>query len=783
MATATKSSQSSRLQSSQPVTIKDLSTWIVLLLFIITTSIFFRDILFGNKFFWDDIAEYYYPFTVFAARQLAHFQLPFWNPYTFSGMPYLADFQAQTFYPPHTFMALFLKSNGMLPSKLVETIIIAHFVLAQYAMYAFARSRSISSWGAIIAALSYGFCGSLAVRIIHPMIVYHLALFPLILLNFHKGIFEKKIKNTIFAGILLALAMISGHPQTTSYVVLFLAGYAIWNGIAMIRAKELTGGAISGFALRALLPVLVAAGITAIQFLPAQELASLSERTKITYDKTQDNPKLYASDGSMRLGQLFSTVVANVYGKVSQTDAKANNFYLPNVDETGTDQHYYWDTAFYFGLAALCLGIFGLSLQWRTRFGGFILAMILFAILYGLGANGFLHRLMFSVPVLGSFRNPGRIMFYVGFGMCLCAGFGFDALWKSAKNPKTQLRLLIACAIPLLIAALAASGILQGFIDTPETAISSVEKDGVTALLLVLAVGGAAFLTYRNILAPTVAGGILVLICVIDLNSAYSSFSGSKENPADKFTLAPDMKQQFAIKPPNDIFRVEMRHKRGAAMQRNQGVLDNIMLFEGYNPILLQRRSPPAESGALVEDLLGIRYKLDVDTAHQQLAFVERPSYFNRAWMVYQPIVVPDEAVEKTMQAGGINYHNQVVIEQAPNLQIPKIPADSVRHSVQCLQYTNNEFTYKVSSEKAGILCFSEIWYPAWKATIDGNPTNVLRANYSLRALEVPAGEHTITMKYDSETFKTGAWVSVLSLLASIGAITFFRIKEKKHNK
>ncbi len=779
MAVVTKPSQSSRSQSSQQVTIKDISTWIVLLLFAITTAIFFRDILFGNKFFWDDIAEYYYPFTVFAARQLAQFQLPFWNPYTFSGMPYLADFQAQTFYPPHTMMALFLKGNGMLPAKLVEMIIIAHFILAQYAMYAYARSRSISSYGSLIAAISYGFCGSLAVRIIHPMVVYHLALFPLILLNFHNGIVEKKIKNTIYAGLLLALAMISGHPQTTSYVVLFLAAYALWNGIAMIRSKELTGGAIGGFALRAFLPVIIAGGITAIQFLPAQELASLSERTKITYEKTPENSKLYASDGSMRLGQIYSSVVANIYGRVSQTDAKANNFYLPNVDESGSDQHYYWDTAFYFGLAALCLGIFGLSLNWRNRFGGFMLTAIVFAIFYGLGANGFLHRLMFSIPVLGSFRNPGRIMFYVGFGMCLFAGIGFDSLWESTKNSKTQMRLLISCAIPILIALLATSGILQGFIDTPEEAISSTKQEGMTALMLALGSGAVAFMAYRKILTPAVTGGILVIVCAIDLNIAYSSFSGSKENPAEKFTLTTEMKEQFSIKPPNDIFRVEMRHKRGSAMQRNQGVLDNIMLFEGYNPILLQRRSPPAENGDLVEDLLGIRYKLDVDTARQQLAFVERPTYFKRAWMVYQPIVTSDENVEKTMQAGGINYRNQVVIERSPTLSMGNLPSDSVRHSVQCLKYTNNEFTYKVTTDKAGILCLSEIWYPAWKAQINGAPTEILRVNYSLRGVEIPAGEHTIMMKYDSDTFKTGMWVSLASLLASIGAITFLRLKEK----
>ncbi|MBK9248036.1 MAG: YfhO family protein [Ignavibacteria bacterium] len=780
MAAPLKTSKQNTSNSPISIKVKELTLPIVLLLFAATTMIFFRDILFGNKFFWDDVAEYIYPFTTFAARQLAQFQLPFWNPYTFSGMPFLADFQTQTLYPPHTMMALFLKKDGMLPTKIIEIVIILHFFLAQYAMYSFARFKNVSSYGAIIAAVSYAFCGSLAVRVIHPMVVYHLALFPLILLHFHRGIFEGKIKNTLYAGLLLALALISGHPQTSAYLLLFLAGYTVWMGFGAIKNKELNGGAISRFTLRALLPVIMAFALTAVQFIPAQELAGLSERTKITYDKTPENPKLYASDGSMRLGQIYSAAVANLYGKVSQTDQKQNNFYLPNVSDTGTDQHYYWDTAFYFGLAALCLGLFGLSTQWRSRFGGFMLAMIIFAILYGLGANGFLHRMLFGIPVFGSFRNPGRIMFYMSFGLCLFAGIGFDALWQSAKNSKLQTCFLIASAIPLLITLFAATGILQTFIDTPESATSAIQKEGLTAFFLCLGVVAVGFLLYRKVLPVSGAGWILVFIAFIDLNLAYSQFVGSKENPAEKFKISPELKQQFAITPPNNIFRVEMWSKRGSyAMKRNQGPLDNIMLFEGYNPILLERRSPMAADPNTVEDLLGIRYKIDVDEATQQLGIIERPTAFKRAWMAYQPIVTETDNVVKTMKAGGINYRNQVVLEKSPANSLGNLPSDSISHSVNCTEYTNNQFSYSVKSDKAGILCMSEIWYPAWKATIDGQPAEVLRINYSLRGVEVPAGEHTIVMKYDSDAFHTGAWISLSSLILTLGAVVFFRIKEK----
>jgi len=92
------------------------------------------------------------------------------------------------------------------------------------------------------------------------------------------------------------------------------------------------------------------------------------------------------------------------------------------------------------------------------------------------------------------------------------------------------------------------------------------------------------------------------------------------------------------------------------------------------------------------------------------------------------------------------------------------------------------KYTSVSSSEKLAV--FSEIYYPVgWTATIDGKPADILRANYVLRAMYVPAGNHTIEMKFDLPSYHTGNSISlVCSFLLISGAfgIIFLEIRKSK---
>jgi len=756
--------------SSTGQILTSIPMWVLGIVFIVTTLIFFRENIFGKGYLWDDVAEYIYPFTTYSARLTAEGQIPFWNPYTFSGMPFAADFQTQYWYPFHTMAFLFLDNQGNLSPKFVESIVFLHVLLAQWTMYMLCRYKGISGMGSVLAAVAFSFSGSLAVRTIHPMVVYHMAWFPLFLMLIDKAAFQKNIKSLFGAALVLGLMLISGHPQTSAFCLIFTVIYLLWMGIGALKAKELSVAGFGTGAATAIGTIVLAAMMVAIQFLPAKELADLSERSEITYEKT--------ADGSLMPSQLLTAIVPNLYGKsfLGKSDPP---YYLQDAEGKPAETHYYWDTSFYFGSVTLILGLFGVLTLWNTRFGSFIITMCGIAFLYGLGKNGFLHPLLQDIPVLGSFRNPARMMFYWSFGLSIMAGFGFDALRNADKSAVIK-RFLIPAGVILAIALLVSIGALNGMLGTPENAVDAVSGFGMQALVMIIAAFIIGHIVHRGWVNPVVGGAIATVLIFIDLTISYSGFSASKENPAQQFALDEQTKQSFAIKPPQEIFRVSMRNKYGMAMKRNQGPLDNIMLFEGYNPILLSRRSPMAQTSKEAADLLNIRYELVIDSMRGQLAFAERPSVLPRARMVYDVKIVPTDNVKSVMKAGGIDYKHQSVIEEQLPEKLSGKSADSVKHSIVCTSYTDNEFSYTIETEEPGLLSLSEIWYPAWKATIDGNETPMYRTNYSLRGVYVPKGKHTITMKYDSASFATGKMLTIIGLVLCGGGFVVTMVMDKK---
>ncbi|MGB9913253.1 MAG: hypothetical protein ACPLRO_07795, partial [Candidatus Kapaibacteriota bacterium] len=114
---------------------KTLPFWIVFLIFLATTFFFFSDQILLNSFFWEDFVEYVFPIQNFSAKTFARGEIPFWNPYTFAGMPFLADIQVGFFYIFNRVLSLFTLSGNNLPVLALEIVIILHFFFAQINSY------------------------------------------------------------------------------------------------------------------------------------------------------------------------------------------------------------------------------------------------------------------------------------------------------------------------------------------------------------------------------------------------------------------------------------------------------------------------------------------------------------------------------------------------------------------------------------------------------------------------------------------------------------------------
>ncbi len=107
----------------------------------------------------------------------------------------------------------------------------------------------------------------------------------------------------------------------------------------------------------------------------------------------------------------------------------------------------------------------------------------------------------------------------------------------------------------------------------------------------------------------------------------------------------------------------------------------------------------------------------------------------------------------------------------------------SVAASVSLTGYEANRLTYKVRSQKGGVVVLSEIYYPGWTCTVDGEPTGIARANYVLRAIKVPAGEHEVVMSFDPQTVhitETIAYASLAVLALMLVGLIVVRVRTSR---
>ncbi|MFM7340990.1 MAG: hypothetical protein ACKO2H_12850, partial [Bacteroidota bacterium] len=141
------------------------------------------------------------------------------------------------------------------------------------------------------------------------------------------------------------------------------------------------------------LPVIIASSIAAIQYLPGQELAAYSERNDITYEKT--------TDGSMQISQFFHLFNPSLHGKIVGNPGPKDSdgqFMMMDSSNEPVQNHWYWDTAFYFGILALILGLLSFIVLPRTPIILTCQYLWIFAFLYGIGNNGFLNCPKIGIP-------------------------------------------------------------------------------------------------------------------------------------------------------------------------------------------------------------------------------------------------------------------------------------------------------------------------------------------------------------------------------------------------
>ena len=186
-----------------------------------------------------------------------------------------------------------------------------------------------------------------------------------------------------------------------------------------------------------------------------------------------------------------------------------------------------------------------------------------------------------------------------------------------------------------------------------------------------------------------------------------------------------------------------------------------------------------------VLNMLNTKYFIFPAGQQGQTVPIENPYTFGNAWFI-DKIQYVNNANEEIDAIGQVDLKQTAIVDSKFKEALKGVNEgykDSLS-TIRLTSYEPNQLVYETSSPQDGIVVFSEIYYPGWTATIDGKPADIARADYILRAMNVPAGKHTIEMRFDPQSLHIteGIAYGAMALLL-VGVIILIWIYRKKYSE
>ena len=719
----------------------------------------------GEVLYWGTPLLQFVPWREFALETLTRGHLPLWNPLVGMGAPLLANYQSALLYPPNLLLALVGPAWGH------GLLVLLHLAWAGAGMVVLARRLGLSALAQAVAGVAFGLSGYLVARAGFLSINAAAAWLPWIIVAVERsgGVAAKDRAQwrqaVVLLAVPLALQWLAGHAQTSWYTLLLALGWATWRGAQGGRLKSLLRS-YAAFVLGAALAFL----LSSAQLLPTIEFLLNSQRSSSVDPEVGMTYSLWPW---RLLGWLFPDFFGN--------PARGDFWGYGN----------YWEDAIYVGvlplvLASSCVLRGLLRKDPDNGLVRFLLVVSLAAMVLALGRNTPIYPFLFEhVPTFSMFQAPARWSLLTTFSLSLLAGLGVRAWAPLRGRGLYWTRLGTAGAAILGLAAWAAWNLISG-----------LELSMVRALAL-----GGIWLSATGVLALTrrqEAGRLwrssVLLICLLDLAIAgwglnpfthpdlYEGDTSLAAKVDDGHRTYMRSRLEYELKF-NRFFRFDaFGHSADWIQVRESGLpnatmLDRIPTANNFDPLVPERYALWMES---LEELPQYRrrplFEL-MDVGWQGLADLAAPAGVEYVAMagsarIHLPSKVTwvgskEEALEVIL-APGFDPDEVVVLEGSP-------VADGERTGIEAeafvLEDDNpNRVRLQVRSDGALWVVLSDVYYPGWRAAMDGEPAKIYPADFLFQAIRVPAGIHELEFVYSPDSFWVGWMLSLVGLLL-IGAL------------
>ena len=805
--------------SESPIKIKKfLPVLLAVLSFVIISLAYFSPVLEGKELFQSDIAQFRGMSKEVKEYRDQYHEEPYWTNRAFGGMP---TYQLSTYYPNDYIKKL----DGLLrflprPADYLFLYFLGFFLLLSVLKV---------DWKlALIGALGFGFSTYLIIilGVGHNAKAHAIAYMPFVLSGVLLVFQRKYLLGFVLMALAMALEINASHPQMTYYLLFSVLIFGIVHLIQAIKDKELPDFSKQvGLLLAA---VILAVGVNATSLLATKEYADHSTRSKSELTINPDgSPKeissglsrAYITEYSFGLMETFDLFIPRFMGGSNNEKLNKDSFtYRYLKDKTGRKQAlgfaenapmYWGDQPIvaappYIGAVFIYLFVLGAFLI-KGPLKNWLLAATIFSIVLSWGKNFDIVTNFFIdyIPLYNKFRAVSSIQVIAEVSVPLLGILGVHHFLNGTYNKEEKMKAFKFAGIAVIGIAIFFTAIgsnlfsfesyrdanyeqmLAGLADVlREDRRTIFFQDSLRTLVFVVIIAGLLWLFINNkIKKNIVIIGLLVLV-LLDL-----------VNVDKRYVNNDDFISKSKIEKPFEISRMQLEILKDEGHYRVMNFMVNPMNDGStsfyHNSIGGYHAAKPRRYQELYDFQIGrnnigvlnmLNTKYFIFPGENDIETVQLNEEANgNAWFV-EEVVYVDTANEEIRALDSLDTKNSVVLHRnfEPNLKGGRFEKDSL-DNIALVSYKANEMNYKFVSKTDQLVVFSEIYYEdGWNAYIDGVLTPHMRANYVLRSLLVPAGEHDIVFKFEPKVIATGNMISLVSYGFLILIPLGWYLKERK---
>lgn len=710
-------------------------------------------VLLGHRsFFFRDYGVIGYPFVYFHREQFwSGNWFPLWNPLSNCGAPFLAQWGTMVLYPFNLIYLLF-----PLPWSL-GLFCLAHLFLGSVGMFLLARRWTGDSMAGTVAGMAYAFNGFTLSALVWPNYQVALAWLPFVILTVESA-WQQGGRHILVAAVACSLMTLAGVPEVLLMSCFALLAWCLsdpsWN-----RQHTLTR------LCRLVAVALLVLGLTAAQTLPFLDLLTHSQRGA---------------------GFATSKWAMPAWGWAHFLVPLFHCFMTPQGTWFQEGQEFV--SSYYPGVGILFIALLALTVR-RDRRTWCLAALGLLGFLLALGETGLVLPLLRRVfPSLGVARYPVKALVLVTLSLPLLAAAGLNS--RLANTLPTPKRFQVALFVWWGLLAIATLAVLvwarrHPF---PYDQWGPTWKNGMGRLLaLSIAATGLYGLGLnwkahqRNLIC-----GALVVLCVVDglvhwphliptmpaanlqpqLAREALALSPAPQVGMSRVLISPAAEEKLLHSGVSD-WEADFLGKR-RALWSNLNALEGIPKVNGSSTLQIREQAevqkliygPPGTEPPGLLDFLAVAHITKPGTV---VEWTNRPSALPWVTAGQTPQFGDKEEVLRNMASAEFAPRATVWL---PKSNIPEPPAQAVAAAhARLLNASSETLRFLVETPAPAWAVVAQTYHPHWQATVDSQPTTLVRANHAFQAVVVPAGQHTVELRYVDGPFRLGGGITCCTLL------------------